>query len=249
MTGQDLLDTRSDPYARAAASANAQGQFLTFNRVGNFVAGQDKTKIPHGTRLIANMAGLRDGWRRWFGGRVDEDLTELVSAFPKFQSRSQLGDNDKSLWEKDDKGVPRDPWQRTYILEMADDQGTIYIYATQSNGGRNAISDLCRRYSDEYRMRPGMAAIITLGRDSYEHKTWGETYVPVFEIVGWTDADNPSTKGEADAGGALNSEHVAGQRAANPTPVEADEPSQVRQTSPIASTTKSHSESKTPTRF
>ena len=72
-----------------------------------------------------------------------------------------------------------------------------------------------------------MLPIITLGRDSYVHPEYGKTYVPVFEIVGWTDADNPSVDGEGDddvpfepavAEPSKAALPGPGQRAANPIP-------------------------------
>ena len=187
--GGDMYDVFGDYGAKAQ-----DGTFLSFSRVGEFEAGQDKEQVPFGTRVIANMPGLRQGWRCWIGGKVVDDRTELlVSRIPQ-QRRNELGDMDQGLWERDKEGKPRDPWVETDILEMRGD-GANYIFSTTSKGGRGAIQRLCAAFNKAGRMRPGMLPIITLERDSYPHKEYGKTYFPVFEIVGWADADILSLAG------------------------------------------------------
>lgn len=182
-----------DPYTSYAAKAiQQQGLFLTFKN-GEFLAGQDGTEVKIGTRLAANMEGLMIGWRRWFGGQVTDDLLELLSDQKPLPRRESLGDNDPALWEKDDRsGAPRDPWMFTNSLQMVDNAGEIYIYSTGSKGGLNAIGKLCKAYGLEYRMRPGMIPVIELANDFYMHAKYGKTYVPVFNLVGWTKADKLS---------------------------------------------------------
>ena len=194
-TRREIVTTGGDPFAAYGAQMQ-DGTFLSFSRVGEFEAGQDKEQVPFGTRLVANMPGLRQGWRCWIGGRVVDDRTDFLGA-PQ-PRRNELGDLDQAMWERDKEGKPRDPWVLTDILEMSNGE-TNYIFSATSRGGRGAIQRLCAAYAKERRMRPDMLPIITLGRDSYIHKEFGKTYFPVFEIVGWTNAENPSVDGdEAD---------------------------------------------------
>ena len=185
-TGGDMYDAFGDYGAKTQ-----DGTFLSFSRVGEFEAGQDKEQVPFGTRVVANMPRMRNGWRCWIGGKVVDDRTELVAARVPKQRRNELGDMDQGLWERDKEGKPRDPWVDTDILEMRGD-GANYIFSTTSKGGRGALQRLCEAFAKNGRMRPGMLPIITLERDSYPHKEYGKTYFPVFEIIGWTDADEPS---------------------------------------------------------
>lgn len=191
-TRRDLTVTGPDPYARAGARASAQGLYMSFTKLGNYVAGEDKRKIPTGTRMIANMPGLRYGWRGWFGG-PPEDLTQLVSEGYQPPRRAEMGDTDESLWAKNTDGSPKDPWQLTYILELADPRdGQIYIFAPSSFGGRRAVEKLCGAYAEGRRMNPGMAPIVALNSGTFTSKKYGETANPVLDIVGWTDENEPS---------------------------------------------------------
>ena len=213
----DLAPTGHDPFLAEGAKLNTTGQFLTLTRVGKFVSGQNRDEIPLGTRLVANMPGLRKGWRRWEAGHNVEDLTELVSEGRPVPARSTLGYMDQSQWEKDDQGQPRDPWQLSYVLEMSDGE-TLYIYAASSKGGFGAIGRLCTMYGKERRMRPGMVPIIELQAECYMHPIYKETFVPNFPIVGWTDEANPSVDGgDDDVPTGRAALPAPGQRAANPT--------------------------------
>jgi hypothetical protein len=184
----------ADPYSSYGAKVGTQGTFLTFKN-GEYLAGQDAKEIPLGTKLAANMPGLRIGWRRWFADQLTDDRTILLIEQNAIEPRNMLGDADPDLWETDNTGKKRDPWQLTNVLEMVDGEGESYIYATGSKGGIGAIGRLCKEYGKAYRQRPGQVPIVELGRDSYMHKEFGKTYFPVFTIVGWTDENSLTIEG------------------------------------------------------
>lgn len=213
-------NTGSDPFTSYAAKVTQQtGQFLTFKN-GEYLYGQDAAELPLGTKLAANVAGLMIGWRRWFGGKVTDDLLDLLTEQKPLPTRSALGDNDPAMWEKDDRsGAPRDPWMFTNSLTLVDNEGETYIYSTGSKGGLNAIGQLCKAYGQEYRQRSGMVPIVELANDFYIHATYGKTYVPVFNLVGWTD-EGAIEMGATDESGPaeLPAPAPKGQRAANPMP-------------------------------
>jgi hypothetical protein len=190
-----LAPMGGDPYAAYGAKVGVSGVFLSF-KAGEYLYGQDDKELPNGTRLAANMAGLRIGWRRWFASTVTDDLTELLADCPHIAQRNTLGDDDPAKWETDTKGEPRDPWQLTNVLELIDGEGQQYIFSTASKGGIGAIGRLCKQYGKEYRQRPGMVPIVELGKDFYIHKEHGKTYFPMLTIVDWTD-ENALTIEEA----------------------------------------------------
>ncbi len=173
--------------AYAAKVAPPSGQFLSFDK-GVWLYGIDKQRLAHGTRLAANVGGLLIGWRKWYMGRVEQDLLEpLVAQVPPV-SRSSLGDMDPALWERDERsGQPRDPWQFTNSLQMVDATGESFVFSTASKGGLGAIGLLCKSYGQEYRQRPGMVPIVELGGDSYMHSNseYGLIHTPVLTIVDW----------------------------------------------------------------
>lgn len=179
----------ADPFSSYGAKVGTQGTFLTFKN-GEYLAGQDAKEIPVGTKMAANMPGLRIGWRRWYGDQLTDDLTELLLEQAPMKRRDELGDSDPVMWEKDNSGKPRDPWQLTNVLEFVDGEGESYLYATGSKGGIGAIGRLCKEYGKLYRQRPGQVPVVELGRDFYMHKEFGKTYFPVFTIADWVDENS-----------------------------------------------------------
>lgn len=206
----------TDPFSSYGAKVGQQGTFLTFKN-GEFMHGQDGKEIPLGTKLAANVAGLRLGWKRWFAGAVTDDFLELLIDQRPIAARNTLGDADSSLWEIDTTTKqPRDPWQLTNELTLVDNEGETFIYATSSKGGIGAIGRLCKEYGKAYRQRPGQVPIIELATGYYMHKEYGKTYFPEFNIVDWVDENEVGSGAEAEA-----EEDAASAPAAPPPPATA----------------------------
>jgi hypothetical protein len=96
------------------------------------------------------------------------------------------------MWETDNDGNPRDPWQFTNHLVLANpDDGQIYTFVTSSKGGLNALGVLCKQYGQAMRQRPNEWPIVELGMGSYAHrdKSRGRIKHPTFKIVGWAPKD------------------------------------------------------------
>ncbi len=149
--------TESNPwleYGAAVGASDITGDLLKFCK-GDFLAGQDNREIAVGTRLIANMDSLEIGWIKWENSRpVDRRMGRFAEGF-KSAKRNELGDDDKALWAADDDGSPRDPWQFSNHLILADpDDGQLYTFATSSKGGLTAIGALCSAYGQAMRQHP-----------------------------------------------------------------------------------------------
>jgi hypothetical protein len=178
-------------YSKAGGGAIV-GELLKFAK-GDYFAGQDSREIPIGTRLVANMDTLETGWVRWDDGKPTETRMGLVAEGFVPAWRKDLGDTDKNLWSFDDKGTPRDPWQRTVNIQFADpSDGKIYTLSTSSVGGGNALRDLSGDYAHGRRQHPNEHPVIELGVDSYQHsnKQLGRIKTPTFVIVGWYPKDS-----------------------------------------------------------
>jgi hypothetical protein len=134
-------------------------------------------------------------------------MMSLVSERVPMPDRDDLGDNDKQLWETNNDGSPRDPWQETYKLtlrsvEDPSDDDAAYTFTTSSKGGRRAMKKLSRIYGKEgIRMRPGQLPIVELDYSSYQHSDFGRMKSPEFKVVGWVklteSAGNGAGSGKA----------------------------------------------------
>ena len=121
-----------DPFAAFADSVAPKyilGKLLKFSK-GDYLAGEASEIIPVGTKLIVAMDELLLGWVRWEAGKPVEHRMVRVADGMAPVRRSELGDDDESLWEKDDKGQIRDPWQLTQYLPAVDETGEVFTFST-----------------------------------------------------------------------------------------------------------------------
>jgi hypothetical protein len=187
----DLTTDQSDLFERygsAATVRNIEGDLLKFVQ-GDFLAGQEGREIPIGTRLIGRMNTLCVGYQRWEDGKPTEQRhMGFVAEGYVPPKRSELGDLDKGLWERDAKG-PKDPWSFGNLLVFDNPKtGEVFTFATTSRGGISAVGEVCKLYGKRVRQYPDEDPLIELNGSSYLHrdKTIGRVKVPVFKLVGWT---------------------------------------------------------------
>lgn len=180
-------DNYFSSYARAANNRTIVGDILKFSRFGEWTAGQNDEEIEEGTQFVALMDELMVGWVKWQDGKpAAHEMGKLVEGFrpPK---RADLGDSDETVWERDNKGNPRDPWQLTNYLPLkAVDSDRMMTYAPSSRGGLSAIGQLCEAYGKAIRAKPDQFPVVEIESSSYKHPTFGKVPVPVLKVVGWT---------------------------------------------------------------
>jgi hypothetical protein len=167
---------------------------LKFSK-GDWTAGEYNDVVPEGSEFIANMDEMLVGWVRWQDNKPTDHVMGKVSEGYQKPRREALGDNDQSLWEIDDRGEARDPWQTTnYLLLMGTgpkDNGQLYTFTTSSRGGINQLGELCMKYGKALRQHEEEYPIVKIGSGSYAHsnKNYGRIKFPTFEIVGWSQKE------------------------------------------------------------
>ena len=110
--------------------------------------------------------------------------------------------------------------------------GDEFVFATSGKGGIGAIGELCKGYGKLYRQKPGMAPVIELSSDHYNHKTFGKTYVPVLKLVDWVrepDAGEPAAE-VAPAALPVHSAAPSAPPPSPPPPPKAPEPEKPKRT-------------------
>jgi hypothetical protein len=186
-------------YAKAVNQRTIVGDILRFSK-GDWTAGQNEEEIDEGTRFVAVMDQLMIGWQKWEGGKPTEQEAGLIVEGYRPPSRKDLGDSDETLWERDDRGDRRDPWQKTNWLILKEADGDrVFTFAPSSRGGLSAIGQLCEQYGKMIRQKPEQFPIVAIETSSYRHDTYGKIKVPVLKVVGW--ADKAGTLAALEAGG------------------------------------------------
>jgi hypothetical protein len=197
-----------EKYGEAATQRNINGRLLRFNKFGEYVAGKDGEKIPHGTRLAAHMPSLAVGFIRWEDGNPVQFVLGLISEGYLPPRRDELGYTDQSKWDVDDDGEPRDPWQFSNELVLIDlESDELFTFSTSSKGSLGAIGELCKSHGKHLRMKPDEVPIVELDVGSYQHpnRNYGEIRFPIFKVVEWVSTDKlPAIDGtsspDADGG-------------------------------------------------
>lgn len=173
-------------YGRAASRRTIVGNLLKFSKFGEWTAGQDDVEIDEGTKFVALMDEIMLGWVKWWEGRpVEHEMGRLADNYQPAK-RPDLGDNDETQWERDKKGNPRDPWQKTnYLILKAVDSDDLYTFAPSSQGGLTSVGVLSETYGKAMRARPDQFPIVALESSNYKHKEFGKIFKPVLRVVGW----------------------------------------------------------------
>ena len=191
-----------NPYTAYGKQAAGGAHNIIKFRKGRFFYGRDDIEIPLGTRLIANMPGAKVGWVRWQDGRPTDEIMVLIGDGVAPARRNELGDDDRGLWETDDHGDPKDPWQFSNHLPLkGPETGEEFLFATSTRGGIGAVGLLTTAYGVAYRQKPGKLPVVELQADDYPHsnKAIGRVDYPIFDLIDW--ADEAALLSGAGAGG------------------------------------------------
>jgi hypothetical protein len=113
-------------FANETQASAIAGDIFKFAK-GEWYRGEEKKSVPPGTKFLCNMAELWTGWVRWFDSRPVEHRIARLIDFPPKLLREDLGHTDKSLWETDPSGNPKDPWSPTDRLVMRDVEGELLV--------------------------------------------------------------------------------------------------------------------------
>jgi len=182
-----------DPFAAYAATATRDGVLLKFNKSGEWIAALNSgaTVVPASTELVALMSEFALAWTRWIANKPTDRHVTLVASGAAPARRDQLGDLDQTMWESDDEGKLRDPWQATHELPLLDpESGEKYVFSTNSVGGKAALGKLAGAFSRGRARHPNCSPVVALGGGGYEHKikSRGWIHVPTLRIVSWVPA-------------------------------------------------------------
>jgi hypothetical protein len=93
------------------AHGGAAGEFVRFSKEAKFVVVSDNTELSEGTRLNCIFDQTQHGWIK-FNGVGKPPTRHMGGMFDGYvpPPRSELGDDDPTLWDPGLDGQPQDPW-------------------------------------------------------------------------------------------------------------------------------------------
>ncbi len=164
---------------------------IKMDKTGHWVYGADQTEAEDDARWAVNPFSFVHGFIAWGDGEVlAEKMSSVTQPLPELDAAPPSA---KKGWEQ----------QVGLMLKCltGEDAGLECRYTTTSVGGKRAVQTLAVAISAQVEKDPERPVpIVTLGKDHYQHKSYGRIYTPVFEIVEWVSMDGEEAAPEAEAG-------------------------------------------------
>jgi hypothetical protein len=167
--------------------------YLRLLKDGDWVFGQEDNAVAKGTEAVINPLSIKHGYSCWTnrqpGQGKNESLGEIMvglnAPLPMIHELPQHSDPTTGS---------TCPWKDQMSVDVkfinGKHKGTQVQWKVSSVGGLNAarlILDAVLTKLDEG--TPFVCPIISLDSDSYKHATYGKTYVPKIDVVGWMDLE------------------------------------------------------------
>jgi hypothetical protein len=181
--------------AAASLSGGDQKPILKFQK-GDWYLGQENEEIPNGTKLAANIMEAEWGWVRWSGGKPAERRMVRIATGAQAPTRDTLGHLDRELWDRDNAGKPRDPWQFMVDIparEIAGQKREVML-SGGSKGWEGCCKALFAAFGKGMRENGGKTPIVQLAGDKYSHGEYGVVKTPKLELVEWKAPAELETK-------------------------------------------------------
>lgn len=211
--------------AVAARAAVTGGLLLRLLTDGMWVYGADNVDVQDGSLWAINPFSMSMGFAAW-GDQGSKDEGTLLAERMALITEPQI----------DLHGLPSvgATWKAQVscdlVCVLGDDVGTEVKYKTTSVGGCRAFAGLLAEVSAQLEGDGGeIVPIVTLATDHYQHKKYGRTYVPVFEIAEWKTVDDTTIDAPPNGGDANQPQDDAAPQPSKP-PTQAAPAAQQKQT-------------------
>lgn len=181
--------------AVARATPRMPGTRLRFRQdgKGEYVAIRDgkETPVPYGTRMTADIRGMRDGFVRFSGpGIAPAYAVALTLSNEDPIKRDDLSDNDKSRWPIGLSRKQEDPWKPFVHLPMYGLDGELFAFQMHTLSGVPAITEDFLKDCDRPGRYPQALPIVSLQRSFFPNSYNGETPKPLLKLVEWISRDD-----------------------------------------------------------
>ena len=162
---------------------------VKMDKGGHWVFGADQTEIEEGSTWAVNPLSFVHGFIAWGDGEVlGEKMVSIANPLPELD---EAPPGAKKGWESQ-VGM-------SLKCVSGDDKGLEARYTVTSVGGKRAVQTLAVALADQVdKDQTKPVAIVRLKKDSYQHKSYGKIYIPVFEIVEWMSMDGEAPEAAAE---------------------------------------------------
>jgi hypothetical protein len=176
---------------------------LKMDKTGYWVFGADSTDIDPETEWAINPNEFLHGYIAWGEGVVlGEKMVSVSQPLPELDPAPSGA---------------RKGWETQLGMSLqalnGEDAGLAVRYTATSVGGRNAIQKIANAIADQLEADPSKpVAVVTLGKETYQHKQYGKIFTPVMTVVRWVGMDGAAEEPEAVAEPAVEEKAPARRR-------------------------------------
>ena len=188
--GLPAVSSLSTALRVAAQSAAPVGGvvILKMDRTGHWVFGADQDEVEPGSKWAVNPYSFVHGFIAWGDGSVlGEKMAPMTEPLPEVDAAPPGASKG---WEM----------QIGFSLKCisGEDAGMEARYTATSVGGKRSVQTLALAVAEQAEKdQTKIVPVITLGKDHYQHKSYGRIYTPVFDVVEWVSMDGPEAKADA----------------------------------------------------
>lgn len=177
---------------------------LKMDKTGHWVFGADQTEVEDDSLWAVNPFSFVHGYIAWGDGEVlGESMVSVSEPLPEPPAAPPQA---------------RKGWEKQVGLSLkcisGEDTGLEVRYTTTSVGGKRGVQTLAVAIAEQVdKDQSTPVAIVRLGKEHYQHKSYGRIYTPVFEVVRWIgmEGDAPQSV-EAEAPAAAEAPAPTGRR-------------------------------------
>jgi len=188
--GLPAVQTLASSLRTLETVAPTQSAILKMDKTGHWVFGADQTEAEDNSRWAVNPFSFVHGFIAWGDGEVlGEKMASVTQPLPELDAAPP---SSKKGWEQ----------QVGLMLKClnGEDEGLECRYTTTSVGGKRAVQELAVAIAAQVEKDPSKPVpIVTLGKDHYQHKSYGRIFTPVFKVVEWVSMDGEKAAEEAAA--------------------------------------------------
>ena len=149
---------------------------LKMDKTGHWVFGADQTEIESDSTWAVNPFSFIHGFIAWGDGEVlGEKMVPVAEPLPEIPDAPPGA---KKGWEIQIGCAMK--------CLSGEDEGLEVRYTVTSVGGKKAVQSLAAAIAaqvDKDQSKP--VPTVTLGKEFYQHKSFGRIYTPVFTVTGW----------------------------------------------------------------
>lgn len=167
------------------------GDYLLRLVAGSWVYGAENIEVEDKSEWAVNPLSIMHGWIAWsdYKKKTNEVLNEVM--VPCFQPLPPMTD----LRDVTDMEGNKCEYSQQIAFQLqcmsGEDVGEQVRYKATSVGGMNASKELLGEIIKQLDTNDAEPCpVIALEVDSYQHKAYGKTFIPVFTIVDWIGMDD-----------------------------------------------------------